>query len=93
MCLYIFVRWEWFLGLGVLLAWNPTIMRGTYMLPRPPQWAGLSIAYKYMYIHVGWWVQVYIYCKVEVGNSGGYYWGNGVTGRRPELYIFFVSKI
>ena len=46
----IYVRWEWFLGLGVLPAWNPTIMQGTYMLPRPPQWAGLSIVYIYVYL-------------------------------------------
>ena len=25
----------WFLGLGVLTPWNPTIMQGTYMLPLP----------------------------------------------------------
>ena len=59
--MYIYVRWEWFLGLGVLPAWNPTIMQGTYMLPRPPKWAGLSIVYICVYLRTLVGIGIYIY--------------------------------
>ena len=37
-------RWGWFLGLGVLPPWNPTIMQGTSAsLPPPVGWVGCSM--------------------------------------------------
>ena len=37
-------RWGWFLGLGVLPPWNPTIMQGTSASPPPPVgWVGCSM--------------------------------------------------
>ena len=34
--MYVCMRWGWFLGLGVLPPWNPTIMQGTSASPPPP---------------------------------------------------------
>ena len=41
---YVCMRWGWFLGLGVLPPWNPTIMQGTSASPPPPVgWVGCSM--------------------------------------------------
>ena len=56
------MRWGWFLGLGVLPPWNPTIMQGTYMLPRPPLWGGLGVVCMYLrrLVSIGMYVCMYV---------------------------------
>ena len=50
--MYVCMRWGWFLGLGVLPPWNPTIMQGTSASP-PPLWGGLGVVCMYLRRLVG----------------------------------------
>ena len=57
-------RWWWFLGLGVLSPWNPTIMQGISASP-PPLWGGLGAVCMYLrrLVGIGMYVCVYV-CNV-----------------------------